>query len=351
MEGATTEALPGSLFLLVRASQFCVAPAGQTKLRSGGLREGWLTHVGGCAPCCRPRTRPWRRRFAISLAQVVLAFRCGGSRELLTNSDELEGLLIQAASAQTAGPIKYATKAVRPGVLLVCASAFGSADCGLCPGRAAANERGGSSQNRKQMCSANGKRTGKHPCARQDLARRVQEVAIKQLETAQQAVTTAQQAVTTAQEVVGRLTTLWLAEPNGSEKANLLKQELHEAQQNYGMAQQKYAEAQQKYEEAQQNCKAASASIQAGRVQAGASACAVVAVDFGLQHSRVRFRAVQRLCFLGSCSALSKGHLVVKLQAQSTGCPLCFADASERGVSPRLEVGGGSACFPLALTG
>ena len=125
VEGATTEALPGSLFLLVRASQFCVAPAGQTKLRSGGLREGWLTHVGGCAPCCRPRTRPWRRRFAISLAQVVLAFRCGWSRELLTNSDELEGLLIQAASAQTTDP-----KAVRPGVLLVCASAFGSADCG-----------------------------------------------------------------------------------------------------------------------------------------------------------------------------------------------------------------------------
>ena len=27
----------GSLFLLVTASQFCVAPAGQTKLRSGGL--------------------------------------------------------------------------------------------------------------------------------------------------------------------------------------------------------------------------------------------------------------------------------------------------------------------------
>ena len=186
-----------------------------------------------------------------------------------------------------------------------------------------------------------GKSTGKHPCTRQDLARRVQEVAIKQLETVQQAVTTAQQAVTTAQEVVGRLTTLWLAElPSGSEKANLLKQELNEAQQNYGMAQQKYAEAQQKYEEAQQNCKAASASIQAGRVQAGASACAVVAVDFGLQHSRVRFRAVQRLCFLGSCSALSKGHLVVKLQAQSTGCPLCFA-ILQNGVSvPGSRLGG-----------
>ena len=43
VEEATTEALPGSLFLLVRASQFCVAPAGQSKLRSGGLREGSLT--------------------------------------------------------------------------------------------------------------------------------------------------------------------------------------------------------------------------------------------------------------------------------------------------------------------
>ena len=52
-----------------------------------------------------------------------------------------------------------------------------------------------------------------------------------------------------------------------------------------------------------------------GRTRAGrgASACAVVAVDFGLQHSRVRFRAVHRCCFLGSCSPLSKGHLVVKL--------------------------------------
>ena len=57
-----------------------MAPAGQSKLRSGGLREGSLTHVCGCAPCCRPRTRQWMRRFAMSLAQVVLAFRCGGSR-------------------------------------------------------------------------------------------------------------------------------------------------------------------------------------------------------------------------------------------------------------------------------
>ena len=37
------DALSGSPFLMVRASQFCVAPAGQSKLRSGGLREGSLT--------------------------------------------------------------------------------------------------------------------------------------------------------------------------------------------------------------------------------------------------------------------------------------------------------------------
>ena len=57
-------------------------------------------------------------------------------------------------------------------------------------------------------------------------------------------------------------------------------------------------------------------------------------------------------------SALSKGHLVVKLHCVGlqpfgeregllaalgsckSGCPSCFADPSERGVSPRLEVGG-----------
>ena len=161
-------------------------------------------------------------------------------------------LCLQAASAQTADP-----KAVRPGVLLVCASAFGSADCGLCPGRAAANERGGSSQNRKQMCSANGKRTGKHPCARQDLARRVQEVAINQLETAQQSVKTAQQAVDTLQNV-------WLQEREArgnTEEAKEAKQELEKAKEEVEKAEQKYKEAQQKYEEAQ-------AKVQAGPAQA-----------------------------------------------------------------------------------
>ena len=73
---------------------------------------------------------------------------------------------------------------------------------------------------------------------------------------------------------------------------------------------------------------------------------------------------VHRFCFLGSCSPLSKDHLVAKLHcfglqhfgeregllaasgSRKSGCPSCFAEASERGVSPRLEVGG-SACFPL----
>ena len=168
-------------------------------------------------------------------------------------------LCLQAASAQTADP-----KAVRPGVLLVCASAFGSADCGLCPGRAAANERGGSSQNRKQMCSANGKRTRKHPCARQDLARRVQEVAINQLETAQQSVKTAQQAVKTAQQAVDTLQNVWLQEREArgnTEEAKEAKQELEKAKEEVEKAEQKYKEAQQKYEEAQ-------AKVQAGPAQA-----------------------------------------------------------------------------------
>ena len=70
----------------------------------------------------------------------------------------------------------------------------------------------------------------------------------------------------------------------------------------------------------------------------------------------MRFRAVHRFYFLGSCSPLSKGQLVVKLHcvglqlfgeregllaaagSGKSGCPSCFADASERGVSPRLEV-------------
>ena len=71
----------------------------------------------------------------------------------------------------------------------------------------------------------------------------------------------------------------------------------------------------------------------------------------------VRFRALHRFGFLGSCSPLSKDSPVVKLHCvglQHFGewCSSCFAEASERGVCPRLEVGGVSlfcAGFALAL--
>jgi len=70
----------------------------------------------------------------------------------------------------------------------------------------------------------------------------------------------------------------------------------------------------------------------------------------------VRFRALHRFGFLGSCSPLSKDSPVVKLHcfglqpfgeregllaasgSGKSGCPSCFADASERGVSPSLQV-------------
>ena len=51
------------------------------------------------------------RRFALSLASVIFV--------LQTNFDELEGLLMQAASAQTADPVEDAKQAVPPRVLLL----------------------------------------------------------------------------------------------------------------------------------------------------------------------------------------------------------------------------------------
>ena len=64
-------------------------------------------------------------------------------------------------------------------------------------------------------------------------------------------------------------------------------------------------------------------------------------------------------CFSLICFALhhvglqhfgEREGLVAAAGSSKSGCPSCFADASEPGVSPRLEVGG-SACFALALTG
>ena len=144
------------------------------------------------------------------------------------------------------------------------------------------------------MWSANGKRTGKHPCARQDLAaaRRARDLALDLAAYLQQQ--------------------LLNLEDSSSEKAMQVKQELNEAKKELREANREVDKAKQEVEKAEQKY-AAKASVQAGRVQAGASAFAVVAVAFGLQHSRVCFRAVHRFCFLGSCSPLSKDPLVVKL--------------------------------------
>ena len=47
-------------------------------------------------------------------------------------------------------------------------------------------------------------------------------------------------------------------------------------------------------------------------------------------------------------SAIRSRGLLAALGSCKSGCPSCFADASERGVNPRLEVGG-SACVAPAL--
>ena len=114
-----------------------------------------------------------------------------------------------------------------------------------------------------------GKSTRKHPCTWQDLAaaRQVQKVAINELETAQQAVKT--------------LTALWLEELKAgrSDEVNVLKQEVKEAEKKVEKAKQEVEKAKQEVEKAKEEAKA---SVGSGRGQAGASACAVVAVDFGL---------------------------------------------------------------------
>ena len=108
-------------------------------------------------------------------------------------------------------------------------------------------------------------------------------------------------------------------EDSSSEKADKVKQELKDAETKLQDAETKLQDAETKLEKAKKELKEADqkyeakASVQAGRVQAGASAFAVVAVAFGLQHSRVCFRAVHRFCFLGSCSPLGKDSPVVKL--------------------------------------
>ena len=117
---------------MVRASQFCVAPAGQSKLRSGGLREGSLTLA--CLRMC-PLLQGSRDKAvdeALCGVSCLSGFCPGGARELQTNFDELEGLLMQAASAQTADPVEDAKQAVPPRVLLLaCLSCCGLRLSGL----------------------------------------------------------------------------------------------------------------------------------------------------------------------------------------------------------------------------
>ena len=55
----------------------------------------------------------------MSLALVVFVLSVWWARELQTHFDELEGLLMQAASAQTADPVEDAKQAVPPRVLLL----------------------------------------------------------------------------------------------------------------------------------------------------------------------------------------------------------------------------------------
>ena len=139
-------------------------------------------------------------------------------------------------------------------------------------------------------------------------------MALRGLETAQSGLETAQNLTAYLQKQLLEL------EDCSSEKADEIETKLKEAEAKLETGKKELKEAEQKYE--------AKASVQAGRVQARASACAVVvAVAFGLQHSRVCFRAVHRFCFLGSCSPLGKDSLVVKLPVLA-----CSTSGSGRGL-------------------
>ena len=213
------------------------------------------------------------------------------------------------------------------------------------------------------MWSANGKRTGKHPCARQDLAaaRRARELALD-----------------LAAYLQKQLLEL---EDSSSEKAKEVKQELNEAKKEL-------REANREVDKAKQEVEKASASVQAGRVQAGASACAVVAVAFDL-HSRmvvVRFRGGPPLLLCGVVlssrqgsprrQAVStaftggfsewRGSWLLQVSQKKCGCTcfaawkrhvtqiflhLVFCRCFRTGVSILGSRWGGSACFALALTG
>ena len=171
----------------------------------------------------------------------------------------------------------------------------------------------------------------------------------------------------TAQQAVKTLTALWLEELQAgrSDEANVLKKELKEAKKELKEAKKELKEAEQKYN--------AKASVQAGRGQAGASACAVVAVAFDLQHSRmvvVRFRAVQPFLLFGvmlssqqgfrsslsftvlACSTSGSGRGSWLLQVQANLVALCVLPFFRTGCQSQARGGGVSlfcAGFALAL--
>ena len=119
----------------------------------------------------------------------------------------------------------------------------------------------------------------------------------------------------TAQKAVDALQAVWLQhEASGNtEEAKQAYAKFKEAKDEVGKAKLEVEKAEAKVEKA---TGAVKASVQAGREQAGASACATVAVAFGLQPpawSSCVFVRSNRFCFLGSCSPLGKDSLVVKL--------------------------------------
>ena len=153
-------------------------------------------------------------------------------------------------------------------------------------------------------------------------------------------------------------------EANNSAKADEIETKIDEIAAKREKAKKELEEAKKELKEAEQKYDA-KASVQAGRGPGGFCVQLLLLTLVCSTPACVFVRST--VCaFWGS--ALSKGHLVVKLHCVGlqpfgeregllaalgsckSGCPSCFADPSERGVSPRLEVGG-SACFALALTG
>ena len=168
----------------------------------------------------------------------------------------------QAASAQTTDLVEDAPKASERAVGLRFCFWFRR----LWPlpagaGRAAAEERGGSSQNRKQMCLAN--------TPWQDLA-----AARRARDRAESAVDRADQALTGLGDVVAALQRQWLQEynANNGEKADEIETKIDEIEAKREKAKKELEEAKKELKEAEQKYDA-KASVQAGRGPGGFCVC------------------------------------------------------------------------------